>query len=60
DSERIRNAMNAGYERFVKLKSTVPVFIVYFTAFVDAEGRINFRKDIYERDDRLADMLLER
>ena len=58
DTEKISAAMNAGQERFVSLKDKVPVFVAYFTAFVDRGGRINFRKDIYNRDERLADMIL--
>lgn len=30
----------------------IPVFILYWTAFVDEAGRLNFRKDIYARDYR--------
>jgi murein L,D-transpeptidase YcbB/YkuD len=51
--------MHAGTERIVSLKEKTPVFIVYFTAFTDNEGRINFRKDIYQRDGRLADMIMD-
>jgi murein L,D-transpeptidase YcbB/YkuD len=50
--------MNLGTERQVNLSDKVSVFIVYFTSFVDSEGRINFRKDIYGRDKRLADMIM--
>lgn len=57
--EAINAAMHAGKEKYVTLKQTVPVFIAYFTAFIDREGNINFRKDIYNRDERLASMLLE-
>jgi len=56
--EKIILAMNAGKEQTVTLNERVPVFIVYFTAFVDRDGKINFRKDIYERDDRLAEMMM--
>uniref|UniRef100_F4C4W8 ErfK/YbiS/YcfS/YnhG family protein n=1 Tax=Sphingobacterium sp. (strain 21) TaxID=743722 RepID=F4C4W8_SPHS2 len=58
NKESIYKAMHAGKEKYVTLKKTVPVFIAYFTAFIDREGKINFRKDIYDRDDRLAKMLL--
>ena len=58
DDEKINAAMNAGTERTVTLNERVPVFIVYFTAFVDRDGKINFRKDIYERDNRLAEMMM--
>lgn len=56
---KITAAMNAGKERTVTLKKTVPVFIAYFTAYVDHNGLLNFRKDIYNRDKRLEDMLFK-
>ncbi|MEH6309219.1 L,D-transpeptidase family protein [Olivibacter sp. CPCC 100613] len=59
NKESIHMAMHAGKEKYVTLKKTVPVFIAYFTAFIDRDGKINFRKDIYDRDDRLAKMLME-
>ena len=49
----IAKAMNAGKERFVTLKEEVPVFIGYFTAWVDREGRLNFRDDIYGHDKKM-------
>ena len=58
DAEKISNAMHTGHERFVALNNTVPVFISYFTAFVDRRNRINFRKDIYGLDERLASMII--
>ncbi|SDL64497.1 Murein L,D-transpeptidase YcbB/YkuD [Daejeonella rubra] len=58
DDTSINAAMNAGVERIISLKEKTPVFIVYFTAFVDKDGLINFRKDIYDRDERLADMIM--
>jgi murein L,D-transpeptidase YcbB/YkuD len=57
-AEKIALAMNSGGERVVTLKNKVPIFIAYFTAFVDRDGIINFRKDIYNKDERLARMLL--
>jgi len=60
NSTTIHEAMHAGKEKYVTLKKTVPVFIAYFTAFIDRGGKINFRKDIYSRDQRLADMLIEK
>jgi len=56
--ESIDQAMHSGKEKYVTLKKSVPVFITYFTAFVDRQGQINFRQDIYKRDDRLADFLM--
>ncbi len=57
--EKITAAMNSKTEQYVILKDTVPVFIAYFTAWVDKEGKINFRNDVYNRDSRLAKMIME-
>jgi len=48
--EKIYEAMNSGNEKFVKVKNPVPVFITYYTAWVDEYGILNFRDDIYNRD----------
>jgi len=58
--EKIDAAMNAGKEQWVTLKETVPVFIAYFTAWVDQQGKLNLRQDVYNRDKRLAEMLIEK
>jgi murein L,D-transpeptidase YcbB/YkuD len=58
DTESIERAMNAGREQQVVLQNKVPVFIAYFTAFVDRDHQLNFRKDIYQLDGQLAAMLL--
>ncbi len=55
----ITAAMESGKEKFVTLKKTIPVYVVYFTAFVDQEGKLNFRKDIYQRDQALKEMLIK-
>lgn len=57
-NEKIRQYMHAGIERTLDLHHTTPVFVAYFTAFVDRSGRLNFRKDIYHLDQRLLGTLL--
>jgi murein L,D-transpeptidase YcbB/YkuD len=52
--EKINSAMNSGNEQFVKLKKPVPVIITYYTAWVDENGQLNFRDDIYTHDQKLA------
>jgi L,D-transpeptidase YcbB len=47
---RILEAMHAGEEKYLNLKETVPVYIVYFTSWVDEKGAIHFRDDIYGHD----------
>jgi murein L,D-transpeptidase YcbB/YkuD len=52
--EKIDEAMNSGNEKFVKVKNPVPVFITYYTAWVDENGILNFRDDIYKRDEAVS------
>ncbi len=49
-SDKISEAMNSGVEKFVGLKKSVPVIITYYTAWVDENGLLNFRDDIYGHD----------
>lgn len=56
--EKIDEAMNAGKQKAYTLKTRVPVFIGYFTAWADQDGEVSFYNDIYNRDDRLAELLL--
>lgn len=55
--EKIRAAMHAGVEKKVVLKRKIPVYIGYFTAFSDEQGLVHFRKDVYDRDGELMEML---
>ncbi|MDB5231728.1 MAG: L,D-transpeptidase family protein [Chitinophagaceae bacterium] len=52
--EKIRQAMDSGHEQNVRLKNPVPVFISYYTAWVDTQGQLNFRDDIYGHDSSLV------
>lgn len=56
-SYRMDTAMNNTKETWVSLKKSVPVVIAYFTAWADKKGTLNFRKDIYGHDAKLADKL---
>lgn len=55
----IDSAMHLKKEKWVALKKSVPVFIVYFTAWVDKNGELNFRKDIYKHDEKMANKLFK-
>jgi murein L,D-transpeptidase YcbB/YkuD len=50
---KIQTAMNQSSEKWVELEKPVPVFIVYFTSWVDQEGLLHFREDIYGHDKRM-------
>ncbi|MFC5270284.1 L,D-transpeptidase family protein [Adhaeribacter terreus] len=50
NESKIEEAMNAREEQWVNLKEKVPVYIVYFTSWADADGNVHFRKDLYGHD----------
>lgn len=37
----------------IQIKPTLPVYIVYFTAWIGSSGEINFRNDLYNMDSQL-------
>lgn len=49
-ADKIAEAMNSDKETYVSLKNSVPVIITYYTAWVDENGLLNFRDDIYGYD----------
>jgi len=55
--EKINAAMNSGKEQHVKLAKRVPVIITYYTAWVDEQGLLNFRDDIYSHDKDLVEKM---
>lgn len=56
--EKIDDAMNRGVEKAYNLKTKIPVYIGYFTSYVDREGQVHFYDDIYGHDARLLETLL--
>jgi murein L,D-transpeptidase YcbB/YkuD len=58
--ERINEAMHAGEEKTVKLESPIPVYLGYWTARVRPDNTVQFRKDVYDVDERLAVRLADR
>jgi L,D-transpeptidase YcbB len=55
--DKIRAEMNSNKEQHVAVKKPLPVVITYFTAFVDEQGYVHFRDDIYSHDKRTASMM---
>jgi len=56
--EKMDAAMNREVEKTYNLKTKIPVYIGYFTAWVDREGEVHFYDDIYGHDARLLETLL--
>ncbi|WP_092082065.1 L,D-transpeptidase family protein [Poseidonocella sedimentorum] len=48
-----QSVLATGRETRVNLKQPVPVHIIYRTAYTQADGRTQFRRDVYGRDARI-------
>lgn len=50
DRGRIERQITSDETRTLVLDIPIPVFIVYFTSYVDEQGTLRFQPDLYERD----------
>ncbi|MBD0333168.1 MAG: L,D-transpeptidase family protein [Chitinophagaceae bacterium] len=57
---KIREAMSSGKEQTVTVKNSKPVYISYYTAWVDETGKMNFRNDVYGHDKSTAEKMFVR
>jgi len=55
--EKISTAVASGAPRKVTLSRPFPVYILYWTAWVDKDKTVNFPPDIYELDEAVAEAL---
>jgi murein L,D-transpeptidase YcbB/YkuD len=55
--ERIAAAMAAGKTVRAALPAATPIFLMYWTAFIDVKGRVNFRDDVYGWDEELMGLI---
>ena len=52
--DAMRNVIQAGREHTIRLDHSVPVILYYQTAWVEGDGTVHFREDIYGHDRRAA------
>jgi murein L,D-transpeptidase YcbB/YkuD len=57
DAEKIEAERQTREIRTVFLSKPIPVLLLYWTAEVDNDGRVNFYEDVYERDQVILDAL---
>ena len=51
---RVASAIANGYDQHVKLEQTIPVYVTYFTAWVNDDGSLSTYGDVYNHDARMA------
>ncbi|MBD2766752.1 L,D-transpeptidase family protein [Hymenobacter sp. BT664] len=59
DQQTILDTIATRREKYIPLKPKLPVYLVYFTAWADADGHPHFRDDIYGHDKNLAQELFD-
>jgi murein L,D-transpeptidase YcbB/YkuD len=57
NAQSIAGVIAGGKLQNVTLKRRMPVLLTYWTAWVDPEGRVNFRRDLYGQDAKWAEAL---
>ena len=50
NKEKLEKAIGTSETQYVNVKTPVPVYLLYWTAWKDANGVAHFRDDIYDRD----------
>jgi murein L,D-transpeptidase YcbB/YkuD len=55
--DKIKAASERQHEQVVHVATPLPVYLLYWTAWADADGHVHFRPDLYERDAALGKML---
>jgi len=57
--EALQEAIDSGENQTITLKRPIPVHILYWTAWVEPDGTVEFRKDIYGHDEQLEQALAQ-
>lgn len=56
DKSKIMDQVQTRKEKYVPLKKKMPVYLVYFTASADPNGKVRFYDDVYGHDQKLKSM----
>ncbi|HXA00402.1 MAG TPA: L,D-transpeptidase family protein [Cytophagaceae bacterium] len=53
DHDKIIETIKSKEEKYIPLVKKIPVYILYFTVWIDPQGTAHFQKDIYGHDKKL-------
>lgn len=57
DEQKLNDTIQSGKTRWVAVAKPLPLFIVYETVFVGFDGKLQFRKDVYNYDKFLMETM---
>jgi L,D-transpeptidase YcbB len=52
-TKKLTEALESNKTQTIRLASPIAIYIVYFTAWVDEDGVVQFRNDVYRKDKEL-------
>jgi L,D-transpeptidase YcbB len=52
--QKIDKILQTDTQTGIRVNPSIPVYIAYFTAWVDEKGQLNFRNDLYNLDSKLS------
>src|SRR6185369_10594507 len=55
--DHLQELIASGQNHWIKIPNPIPVHILYWTAWVDGDGTVQFRDDVYGHDQRLDQAL---
>ena len=58
--DRLQKAIESNKTQTLSISKPIPLYIVYLTSWVEPDGMLQFRDDIYGKDDELAPILYTR
>jgi murein L,D-transpeptidase YcbB/YkuD len=53
NKQKINKILLTDNETKIPITPTIPIYMMYFTAWVDSSGQLNFRNDIYNLDSKI-------
>ena len=54
NEQKVDKVLTTDKQTGIKVNPSIPVYIAYFTAWVDVNGQLNFRHDLYDLDSKLS------
>lgn len=54
NKQKIQKTLLTNTETTIQIVPTIPIYIMYYTVWVDSEGQLNFRNDIYDLDSKVS------
>ena len=52
--EKVESLLEDGVTKVIRVRRSLPVYLMYWTAWVDESGKVHFRNDVYHRNKQIV------